>query len=185
MLTDDAQSGASGTILPTPTTAPTPTSPTDPTTTTMSSAAAAPGSMVLLTRLARVVYRRATEAVLGMTLKEYMALANLRDQPHVTQQALGDALHLDPNNCVLLLNNLEGSHLAERWRDPADRRRHIVSLTPAGRAALERADRALESVEDDVLAALSPAERTTLRDLLQRALDGADRQPHASDAAAS
>jgi hypothetical protein len=27
-----------------------------------------PGSMVLLTRLARVVYRRATEAVLGMRL---------------------------------------------------------------------------------------------------------------------
>ena len=133
--------------------------------------ATTPGSMVLLTRLSRVVYRRAREAVLGMTLKEYMALINLRDQPNVTQQALGDALHLDANNCVLLLNVLEAGHLAERRRDRTDRRRHIVELTPAGRLAVERADRALESVEDDVLGALSADERTTLHRLLLRALE--------------
>ena len=132
--------------------------------------APAPGSMVLLTRLARVVYRRATEAVLGMSLKEYMALTNLRDQKAVTQQALGEALHLDPNNCVLLLNVLESSQLAERRRDPGDRRRHIVELTPAGRKALERADRALESVEDEVLGALSAQERETFHRLLARAM---------------
>jgi DNA-binding MarR family transcriptional regulator len=128
--------------------------------------------MVLLTRLSRVVYRRATESVLGMSLKEYMALTNLRDQKHVTQQALGDALHLDPNNCVLLLNALESGQLAERRRDPADRRRHFVELTPAGQQALERADRALESVEGEVLVALTPEERATLHRLLLRVLEG-------------
>ena len=76
----------------------------------------APGSMVLLTRLARVVYRRAKESVLGMSLKEYMALSSLRDHKNVSQQVLGDALHLDPNNCVLLLNGLESSGLIERRR---------------------------------------------------------------------
>src|SRR5207249_2370430 len=134
--------------------------------------APAPGSMVLLTRLSRVVYRRASEAVLGLTLKEYMALTNLRDQKGVTQQALGDALHLDPNNCVLLLNVLESGRLAERRRDPTDRRRHIVELTPDGRRALERADRALESVEDEVLGTLSHAERDMLHGLLLRAVEG-------------
>jgi MarR family transcriptional regulator, temperature-dependent positive regulator of motility len=138
--------------------------------------APAPGSMVLLTRLSRVVYRRASEAVLGMTLKEYMALTNLRDQRGVTQQALADALHLDPNNCVLLLNVLESGRLAERRRDPSDRRRHIVELTPAGRQALERADRALESVEDEVLGALSRTERETLYRLLVRAVEGEARK---------
>src|ERR1700730_3495810 len=119
---------------------------------TMESATtSAPGSMVLLTRLSRVVYRRASEAVLGMSLKEYMALNNLREQHSVTQQALGDSLHLDANNCVLLLNALEARHLAERGHDRTYRLRHIVELTPAGRLAVERADRALESVEDDVL----------------------------------
>src|SRR5919201_524311 len=98
----------------------------------------APGSMVLLTHLSRVVYRRAKESVLGMSLKEYMALSSLRDQTNVSQQGLCDALHLEPNNCVLLLNALESGNLVERRRDPADRRRHIVVLTPAGRPALER-----------------------------------------------
>ena len=128
--------------------------------------------MVLLTRLSRVVYRRAKEAVLGMSLKEYMALSNLRDQGCIPQQALADALHLDPNNCVLLLNVLENGELVERRRDPADRRRHIVVLTETGRRALERAERALESVEDEVLVALSHEERATLRELLFRALQG-------------
>jgi DNA-binding MarR family transcriptional regulator len=130
----------------------------------------ASGSMVLLTRLWREIYRRATEAQLGMTIKEYLALNNLREQTQVTQQALGDVLHLDANNCVLLLNALEDGKLAVRRRDPADRRRHFVELTPGGVQALERADRALEGIEADVLYALSPAERATLRDLLNRAL---------------
>lgn len=135
--------------------------------------------MVLLTRLQRVVYRRATEAVLGMSLKEYMALCSLRDSSSVSQQALCESLHLDPNNCVLLLNVLEGSHQVERRRDPADRRRHLVVLTPAGHEALERADRALESVEDEVLGALSAEQRATLHHLLWLAVesDAGARQP--------
>jgi DNA-binding MarR family transcriptional regulator len=131
-----------------------------------------PGPIVLLTRLSRVVYRRATEEVLGMSLKQYTSLAYLRDHTAVTQQALAEALHLDANNCVLLLNELEHAGLAVRHRDPHDRRRHLVTLEPAGREALERGDRALESVEDQVLAALSREERATLRSLLHRALEG-------------
>jgi DNA-binding MarR family transcriptional regulator len=138
-------------------------------------AATTPGSMLLLTRLSRVVYRQATEAVLGMTLKEYMALSILREQHNVTQQALGEALHLDPNNLVLLLNVLESGQLAERRRDSADRRRHIVELTSAGRVALERADRALESVEAQVLGGLSRDERRTLHQLLLRAFESSEK----------
>lgn len=127
--------------------------------------------MVLLTRLSKLVYRHATDEVLGMSLKEYVALATLRDHERVTQQMLCESIHLDPNNCVLLLNALEASGLAERRRDPADRRRHHVEITPAGREALVKAERALESVEDQVLAGLSQDERHTLHELLLRAAD--------------
>ena len=88
-----------------------------------------------------------------------------------SQQALTQALMLDANSCVLLLHELEASGYAERHRDPDDRRRHIVALTPAGRQALERAERAQESIEDEVLAALDPGERAALRTLLSRALE--------------
>jgi DNA-binding MarR family transcriptional regulator len=130
------------------------------------------GSMVLLTRLSRLVYRSATEDILGMRLKGYATLASLRVPGAMSQQDLCVSMHLDPNNCVLLLNDIEAAGHVRRTRDPADRRRHIVEITPAGRRALARADDALNGVEDQVLGPLSPDERETLRTLLGRALAG-------------
>jgi DNA-binding MarR family transcriptional regulator len=127
------------------------------------------GSIVLLTRLSRLIYRRATEDVLGMRLKAYMTLSNLRDGP-LAQSDLCVSMHLDPNNCVLMLNDLEAAGYVERRRDPSDRRRHIVEMTPAGQKAMLRAERAMESLEDDVLGALAPEERVVLRGMLTRAL---------------
>ena len=127
------------------------------------------GSIVLLTRLSRLIYRRATEDVLGMRLKGYMTLSSLRDGP-LPQSELCVTMHLDPNNCVLMLNDLEEAGHVERRRDPADRRRHIVEMTPAGHKAMLAAERAMESLEDDVLGALDVDERAALRKLLARAL---------------
>ena len=135
----------------------------------MSTSAASPGSIVLLTRLSRLIYKRATEDVLGLRLKAYMTLSSLRDGP-LPQSELCVAMHLDPNNCVLMLNDLEAEGFIERRRDPADRRRHIVELTRDGHKAMLSAERALESLEDDVLGALEPDERELLRNLLARAL---------------
>jgi DNA-binding MarR family transcriptional regulator len=135
------------------------------------SAPTTPGSMVLLTRLSRSVYRRSTEALLGIKLKHYMTLLQLRDKGgNVAQQALGEAMHLDPNNLVLLLNDLESDGYVERRRDPDDRRRHVVEITDAGREALERAEQALDDLEEEVLEGLTPQERGTLRELLAKAL---------------
>jgi DNA-binding MarR family transcriptional regulator len=144
--------------------------------------------MVLLTRLSRVVYRRATEDLLGMRLKQYIALNYLRDQGETPQQELGEALHLDANNLVLLLNDLEDDGYVERRRNPSDRRRHIVEITPEGQKALARAERALESVEDEVLAPLNGEERATLWRLLTRVLEGAgaaDGEPKVETVAAT
>jgi DNA-binding MarR family transcriptional regulator len=131
----------------------------------------APGTMVLLTRLARSVYRRSSEQLLGMRLKQYVLLDYLRERGPVTQQALGEVLLLDANNLVLLLNEVEAAGFAKRERDPDDRRRHNVALTPAGRRALERAEAGMESVEGDVLANLGADDRAALRRLLVRALE--------------
>jgi DNA-binding MarR family transcriptional regulator len=131
----------------------------------------ASGSIVLLTRLARVIYRRSPKELLGINIKELSVLAYLRDHEEASQQALTQAMMVDANSCVLLLNELEASGFAERRRDPDDRRRHIVALTPDGRHALERAERHQESIEDEVLANLGPDERAALRALLSRALE--------------
>jgi DNA-binding MarR family transcriptional regulator len=136
--------------------------------------ACAPGSMALLTRLAKQVYRRSTEELLGMHMRHLMALSYVRDHDGGPQQELAEALCMDANNVVLLLNELEDLGFVARRRDPADRRRHAVQLTPEGRNALESAEHSQEEIEDEVLAALDAEERATLWRLLGRALYAAE-----------
>ncbi|WP_235498141.1 MULTISPECIES: MarR family winged helix-turn-helix transcriptional regulator [unclassified Frankia] len=136
---------------------------------------------MLLTRLSRLVHRASTPELLGISLKELAALAYLRDHDPTTQRALTQGLCVDANYCVLLLNELEAAGLAERRRDPADRRRHIVTMTEAGRRALEQAEQAQETIEDEILTGLSPQERATLTQLLRQALDSAVRRPAAQE----
>jgi DNA-binding MarR family transcriptional regulator len=140
----------------------------------MAESGSTPGTMVLLTRLSKQVYRRTSEEQLGMQLRHLVALTFLRDHLSCPQQELGDAFCMDANNVVLLLNELEQVGYATRQRDPSDRRRHVVELTPAGMAALDRAERAQGAVEDDVLRALDEDERRILWQLLTRALRGVE-----------
>ena len=134
----------------------------------------APGTLVLLTRLAKQVYRRSDEELLGMHLRLYVALSFVRDHDGGPQQELGDALCMDANNVVLVLNELEDLGYVTRRRDPQDRRRHLVDLTSAGRSALIAAERALDGTEADVLRGLDPGERAILHELLARALREAE-----------
>src|ERR1700754_3500001 len=99
------------------------------------STSAAPGTIVQLIQLTRSVYRRLTEDVLGMKLKPYLTLTQLREGPG-SQSDLCATMHMDPNNCELMLNALEDAGYAQRRRDPADLRRHIVEITPAGLKAM-------------------------------------------------
>jgi DNA-binding MarR family transcriptional regulator len=133
-----------------------------------------PCSMVLLTRLAKQVYRRSHEELLGIPARHLIALSYLRDHDGAPQQELAEALCMDANNVVLLLNELEDLRFVERRRDPEDRRRHRVEVTPDGLRALTAAERAENGIEDDLLQALDPEERATLRQLLARALEDAE-----------
>ena len=142
------------------------------------------GLVSLVTQLNKAIHRRSSEELLGMRVKPYIALGFIRDHPGVSQQELEAAMFMDANGVVLLLNELEAARYLIRRRDPQDRRRHIVELTTAGRHALERADKARETLEEEVLAVLSPEEGATLRRLMQRVLDGL-LQPSPSGAGAA
>jgi len=135
------------------------------------SSSTTPGVTVLVTRLSRLIYRRTSEELLGMRVKEFASLAMLREHSPITQQELGDILCVDANNLVLLLNDLESREFALRRRDPSDRRRHLVEITDEGVRALAAAEKGIESVEDDVLGPLSPTERAELHQLLAKAVD--------------
>ena len=80
-----------------------------------------PNSMVLLTRLAKQVYRRSTEQLLGMHMRHLMTLSYLRDHTGCPQQELAEVLCMDANNVVLLLNELEDLGFIARKRIPEER----------------------------------------------------------------
>ena len=126
---------------------------------------------MLLTRLARAVFLRSSVDLVGMNLRNMVVLAYLRDHPSVSQQAMTEDLSMDSNTGVLVLNDLEDLEYAERRRDPADRRRHMVNITAAGLDALERAEVAQGSIEDEILGGLSAVERAEFRRLLLKSLE--------------
>jgi len=131
-----------------------------------------PGLVELLTQLTKQFHKRTSEQVLGMRLRQYMALCKVRDHPGISQQELAEVMLYDSNGIVLLLNELEDLGYSIRRRDPEDRRRHILELTPAGSRALERAEKGRAGIEDELLGGLTAEEKATLRGLLTRALDG-------------
>jgi len=126
----------------------------------------------LLEHLARVG-RRACETTLepgGLRPRHLIALNLLSERGPASQQALADSLSLDPSNVVALLNELEERQLITRRRDSADRRRHIVELSPKGKEELCGAYDRLGRIDDDLLSPLSARERATLYNLLVRAV---------------
>jgi DNA-binding MarR family transcriptional regulator len=130
------------------------------------------GFVSLLTQVHKALNRRTGEELLGMRFKPYMTLGFIRDHPGISQQEIESALFMDANSVVLILNELEAAQFSVRRRDPNDRRRHTVEITAAGRRALEKADKARDTLEDEVLGPLSTEERRTLRRLLERVLEG-------------
>lgn len=107
-------------------------------------------------------------ATTGLGPRHCYALTQLADNGSMSQQALLEALAVDPSILVAILNDLEREGLAERRRDPADRRRHIVEMSRKGAAVVRRIDRAAAGVEDDMFANLDDDERAQLHGLLAR-----------------
>jgi DNA-binding MarR family transcriptional regulator len=105
---------------------------------------------------------------LGLSGYDHSILALLKEEPSETQGAIADALGYDRSHLVGVLDELEERGLIERRRDPVDRRRHLVSLTPAGEEALTHLRAVVKRVDDEFFKPLNAAERKQLTALLAR-----------------
>jgi DNA-binding MarR family transcriptional regulator len=109
---------------------------------------------------------RAAHVEHKLSPRQFHLLGLLHDRGPMTQRELGALMNVDPSILVTLLNPLEADAYLSRKRDPVDRRRHDVTLTPAGEQQLDRAARAQRDAEDDLFASLTATQRGQLRALL-------------------
>ncbi len=105
------------------------------------------------------------------TLPRFDVLAQLdavsrESNPHLTMSELSRRLMVTNGNLTSLVERLVQEGLINRQPAPEDRRTQIVSLTPAGKRALDAMTPEHQRWIDDLFSGLSAADRRLLFDLL-------------------
>lgn len=109
---------------------------------------------------------RKAMAATGLTPRHWQVLTELSQRGPTSQQSLLETLSVDPSVLVGILNDLEKQGLAERRRDPSDRRRHIVEMSSKGCDALRRIEKAVAEAEAELFGNFDEDERERLHALL-------------------
>ncbi|WP_431957939.1 MarR family winged helix-turn-helix transcriptional regulator [Nocardia lijiangensis] len=127
----------------------------------------------LINQVALVADRASERAMedTGSRRHHYALLVTLREFGPASQADLGRRTRIDRSDIVAALNDLADRGFVERSPDPGDRRRNIVTLTRPGARHLDDLDARIDTAQDELLAALSAAERLQLVGLLTRILD--------------
>jgi DNA-binding MarR family transcriptional regulator len=122
----------------------------------------------LLKRLGYAAKERGMLAYEGEGLHPYhfAILLALDEGEHETQGAIADALGYDRGQLVGLLDEMEEAGLVERRRDPDDRRRQVVVMTPAGKKMLVKVRGVAQQLDADFLEPLTAEQRKQLQKLL-------------------
>ena len=121
-------------------------------------------------RLDRVLRRRLTAAVkpFGLTAPAYTALSVLRAHDGLSNAHLARRSLVTPQSMSEVLTLLADQGYVRRRAEPGHGRVIRTELTEAGTRALERCDRAVDDVEQEMLGDLDADEVTRLRGVLIR-----------------
>jgi DNA-binding MarR family transcriptional regulator len=99
---------------------------------------------------------------------EFSVLVLVDTNAEVNQKQLGQALDVSPPNLAVTLDRMVEQGWIRRERSERDRRAQLIRLTPIGQALVTRARKIAQTMENDALKVLSPAEKALLIELLQR-----------------
>jgi DNA-binding MarR family transcriptional regulator len=103
----------------------------------------------------------------GLTVPEYTTLSVLRTRPGLSNAQLARRALITPQSMNQVVAALERRGLIEREPDPGHQRILRTTLTPAGDQLLDELAGMVTSLEEEVLADLSPAQRDALMEGLR------------------
>src|SRR5258708_21374691 len=128
-----------------------------------------------LTRVARTVSRAFddTLAEAGGSLPVWLVLIPLKSRALASQRELAEAVGIQGATLTHHLDAMESAGLVTRRRDPANRRLHLVELTPAGDALFLRLRDAATAFDRRLRAGLTEAQVSQLGTPLTRPRDNA------------
>lgn len=126
---------------------------------------------------ARAQADRALERV-GLTAREFGALAAVVSDGPISQRRLSGRLRMDPAAMVGVIDKLEEAGYIVRRRNLSDRREYALETTAKGRSLYARADRAVSEADEATIRDLDRRESARLVELLRK-VAGASR-PDAS-----
>ena len=123
-----------------------------------------------LARAARTVSRAFDDALAGAggSLPVWLVLLNLKTRQVSSQRELAEAVGVREATLTHHLNAMDSQGLVTRTRDPANRRIHVVELTPAGEAAFVRLAAAATAFDHRLRDGLSDADLDGLATVLGR-----------------
>lgn len=106
----------------------------------------------------------------GLRSYHYRLLAALEEWGPASQADLGRSTGIDRSDVTAALAELQSRNLIERTVDPANKRRNIVTLTPEGDDQLRDLDTVVDTIQDELLAPLTAAQRRQFTTLMSRLL---------------
>lgn len=107
-------------------------------------------------------------AEFGLRPVDFSVMSVIHHNPGVTSRQLCAALNLLPPNLVGLVQSLEARGLIRRAPHPTDGRATGLHPTAEGVALMQRAEQAAAELEIERSARLTPSQRKTLVELLQK-----------------
>lgn len=104
----------------------------------------------------------------ALTPTQFAVIAKLAELGPTSQNALGRATAMDAATIKGVADRLREKGLIATAPEDTDRRRLVLSLTTAGRTALDALAATALTISDKTLSPLDPAERATFLAMLRR-----------------
>ena len=117
----------------------------------------------------------------GLTLRQFAALAAIQAQPGLSQAELVRATSIDRSTLAEMMMRMEARGLVTRTQSREDQRANAVTITPAGRTALQNSLTHARAADAAILDLLSPPKKKALIATLHRISKRADEQAEKED----